>query len=82
MNIPNLLTVLRVLLIPVFVLLFYLPFSWSHLAASAVFVAETAALNGCTLPVDNGQHLVPLGRDVMFAIETTRHGAEAQEPPL
>lgn len=36
-NIPNLLTVLRVLLIPVFILLFYLPFSWSYLAASAVF---------------------------------------------
>ncbi|WP_339511970.1 CDP-diacylglycerol--glycerol-3-phosphate 3-phosphatidyltransferase [Pseudomonas sp. RL_15y_Pfl2_60] len=37
MNIPNLLTVLRVLLIPVFVLLFYLPFSWSYWAASIVF---------------------------------------------
>lgn len=37
MNIPNLLTVLRVLLIPVFVLLFYLPFSWSYWAASGVF---------------------------------------------
>lgn len=36
-NIPNLLTVLRVLLIPVFILLFYLPLSWSYLAASAVF---------------------------------------------
>jgi len=28
MNIPNLLTVLRVLLIPIFILLFYLPFYW------------------------------------------------------
>jgi CDP-diacylglycerol--glycerol-3-phosphate 3-phosphatidyltransferase len=37
MNIPNLLTVLRVLLIPVFIFLFYLPFAWSYLAASAVF---------------------------------------------
>jgi CDP-diacylglycerol--glycerol-3-phosphate 3-phosphatidyltransferase len=42
MNIPNLLTVLRVLLIPVFVLLFYLPFSWSHLAVSAVFAFAAA----------------------------------------
>ncbi|AJE21464.1 CDP-diacylglycerol--glycerol-3-phosphate 3-phosphatidyltransferase [Azotobacter chroococcum] len=37
MNIPNILTILRVLLIPVFILLFYLPFTWSYLAASAVF---------------------------------------------
>lgn len=37
MNIPNLLTMLRVLLIPVFILLFYLPFSWSYWAASGVF---------------------------------------------
>lgn len=36
MNIPNLLTVLRVALIPVFILLFYLPFSWSYWAASGV----------------------------------------------
>lgn len=37
MNIPNLLTVLRVLLIPLFIVLFYLPFHWSYLASSAVF---------------------------------------------
>ncbi|WP_347814568.1 CDP-alcohol phosphatidyltransferase family protein, partial [Pseudomonas aeruginosa] len=30
MNIPNLLTLLRVLLIPIFILLFYLPTSWSY----------------------------------------------------
>lgn len=37
MNIPNILTLLRVLLIPLFVLLFYLPTQWNYLAASAVF---------------------------------------------
>ncbi|WP_421684642.1 CDP-diacylglycerol--glycerol-3-phosphate 3-phosphatidyltransferase [Stutzerimonas urumqiensis] len=38
MNIPNLLTLLRVALIPIFILLFYLPFGWSYLAASFVFL--------------------------------------------
>jgi len=37
MNIPNLITILRVLLIPIFILLFYMPFSWSYYAASGVF---------------------------------------------
>jgi len=40
-NIPNLLTLLRVLLIPAFILLFYLPFAWSYLAASAVFAVAS-----------------------------------------
>ena len=48
MNIPNLLTLLRVALIPVFILLFYLPFSWSYWAASGVFAiaAVTDWLDG------------------------------------
>lgn len=48
MNIPNLLTVLRVLLIPFFILLFYLPFSWSYLASAVVFAiaAVTDWLDG------------------------------------
>ena len=37
MNIPNIITVMRVALIPVFIVLFWLPFSWSFWAASAVF---------------------------------------------
>ncbi len=37
MNIPNALTLFRILLIPVFVLLFYLPFSWSYTASALVF---------------------------------------------
>ncbi|AIR90628.1 CDP-diacylglycerol--glycerol-3-phosphate 3-phosphatidyltransferase [Pseudomonas cremoricolorata] len=42
MNIPNLLTVLRVLLIPIFILLFYMPYHWSYSAASTVFAIAAA----------------------------------------
>lgn len=37
MNIPNALTLLRILLIPVFVVLFYMPYSWSFSASAALF---------------------------------------------
>lgn len=40
----------------------------ADIARSAVFIAENHALTGCTIQVDNGQHLVPLARDVMFTI--------------
>jgi CDP-diacylglycerol---glycerol-3-phosphate 3-phosphatidyltransferase len=36
-TIPNILTVLRIALIPVFMLVYYLPFTWSHLATTAIF---------------------------------------------
>ena len=47
-NLPNLLTVLRILLIPVFIVLFYLPVGWSREAATAVFLlaAVTDWLDG------------------------------------
>lgn len=37
MNIPNILTLLRVGLIPIFILLYYLPYHWSYLAAAIIF---------------------------------------------
>lgn len=37
MNIPNMLTLARVFVIPVFVLLFYLPFQWSMIVAAIIF---------------------------------------------
>ncbi len=37
MNLPNLLSLLRILLIPLFVLLFYLPMQWTNFLCAAVF---------------------------------------------
>jgi len=36
-TIPNILTFLRIALIPVFVVVYYLPYSWSHVATTALF---------------------------------------------
>ncbi len=48
MNIPNTLTLLRIALIPIFVLVFYLPFSWNHLVGCIIFsiAALTDLLDG------------------------------------
>lgn len=37
LNIPNILTILRILLIPVFALAFYAPVTWAHIASTAIF---------------------------------------------
>ena len=37
-NAPNLLTLLRIALIPVFILVYYLPFAWAPVLATALFV--------------------------------------------
>ena len=42
LNIPNLLTLLRIAMIPVFVGIFYLPFSWSAHACAVVFALAAA----------------------------------------
>lgn len=36
-SLPNLLTLMRILLIPFFIGVFYLPFSWAHMAAAIIF---------------------------------------------
>ncbi len=48
MNIPNSLTLLRIAMIPIFVVIFYLPFSWSNMVACVVFTlaALTDMLDG------------------------------------
>ncbi len=38
-NLPNTLTALRVALIPVFVVVYYLPWEWHHIASAAIFTA-------------------------------------------
>jgi len=38
MSIPNIITSLRVILIPVIVIVYYLPFAWSNLVAASIFV--------------------------------------------
>lgn len=45
------------------------PTAASDVAATAVFLAQNASITGATLAVDNGQHLVPLERDVMFVVD-------------
>jgi len=42
MTLANQLTLLRVALIPVFVLVFYLPYKWSYLASAVIFAAAAA----------------------------------------
>lgn len=45
------------------------PINPADVAASVVFLAGNASITGTTVRVDNGQHLVPLARDVMFVVE-------------
>lgn len=40
----------------------------ADVARSCLFLAQTKSITGTTLSVDSGQHLVPLARDVMFAV--------------
>ncbi|MEZ5528991.1 MAG: CDP-diacylglycerol--glycerol-3-phosphate 3-phosphatidyltransferase [Porticoccaceae bacterium] len=47
-NLPNILTLLRIALIPIFIGVFYLPWEWRHLASAAIFgvAAGTDWLDG------------------------------------
>ena len=72
MNTPNKLTLLRVLLVPAFVLLFYLSFPAHYLAATLVFVAAaiTDAVDGHLARKNNqvtdfGKFLDPLADKVL-----------------
>ena len=75
MNIPNTLTLFRIALIPVFIIVFYLPVEWSHIAATAVFslAAITDALDGYLARKLNqtstlGAFLDPVADKLMVAV--------------
>lgn len=42
MNVPNIITLLRLLLVPVVVVLYYLPVEWAHLSAAILFAVAAA----------------------------------------
>lgn len=42
LNIPNLLTIARILSIPLFILVFYLPYHWSYILAAVLFLLAGA----------------------------------------
>jgi CDP-diacylglycerol--glycerol-3-phosphate 3-phosphatidyltransferase len=75
MNIPNSLTLLRLILLPVLVGLFYLPYHWSDMACAAVFAlaAVTDWLDGYLARKLNqstpfGAFLDPVADKLMVAI--------------
>lgn len=75
MNIPNQLTLLRILLIPVFVLVFYLPYDWNRLVACLIFslAGITDALDGYLARKLNqtssfGAFLDPVADKLMVAV--------------
>lgn len=43
----------------------------ADVARTCLFLAQTRSITGTTVAVDSGQHLVPLARDVMFAVDPT-----------
>jgi len=78
MNLPNILTVSRIVLIPVFVVAYYLPFSWSYTASAIIFTiaAGTDWLDGyLARKLDQstpfGAFLDPVADKLMVAISLT-----------
>ena len=75
MNLPNILTVSRIVLIPVFVIAYYLPFEWNAIACASLFF-----IAGCTDYLDGylarklnqatpfGAFLDPVADKLMVAI--------------
>jgi NAD(P)-dependent dehydrogenase (short-subunit alcohol dehydrogenase family) len=45
------------------------PIDPANVARACVFLAENEGVTGTTLTVDNGQHLVPSPKDIMFVVD-------------
>jgi CDP-diacylglycerol--glycerol-3-phosphate 3-phosphatidyltransferase len=75
MNIPNILTLSRIMMIPVFVFIFYMPVQWSYLVSAAIFslAAVTDWLDGYLARKLNqstpfGAFLDPVADKLMVAV--------------
>lgn len=92
MNLPNKLTVARIVLIPVFIALFFIPFPWHRLAAVGVFgiASLTDFLDGHIarsrgLVTNLGKFLDPIAdkmlvASALVAVCVTEPAAEPQTP--
>ncbi len=75
LNLPNILTLMRIGFIPLFVIVFYLPFPWAHLTAVVIFAlaALTDILDGyfarsMHLTTNLGAFLDPVADKLMVCI--------------
>ncbi len=87
MNLPNCLTILRILLIPIFVVVFYLPFEGASIAAALIFTAAclTDLLDGYlarTLKQTSrfGAFLDPVADKLIVAVTLVLLAGERQIP--
>ncbi|PXX92028.1 CDP-diacylglycerol--glycerol-3-phosphate 3-phosphatidyltransferase [Marinobacter vulgaris] len=78
MNLPNILTLSRILMIPVFVIIYYLPAEWSYVVSAAIFglAAATDWLDGyLARKLDQstpfGAFLDPVADKLMVAVALT-----------
>jgi CDP-diacylglycerol---glycerol-3-phosphate 3-phosphatidyltransferase len=85
LNLPNILTLVRILVIPFFVLAFYLPIAWAHLIAAIIFslACITDWLDGylarsLKLSTRFGAFLDPVADKMMVSIALVMIVAERQ----
>jgi len=85
LTLPNILTLIRILVLPIFVLVFYLPNSWGHVAAASIFTFAciTDWLDGYLArylqqTTKFGAFLDPVADKLMVSIALVMIVAEAQ----